>query len=217
MTWLTETQRVVASTPPALGAERPSIFNVGNDVYLAWMDARDTGCTGSAPDCSEIYFAKSTDNGVTWTAHTRLTNDVNKFSGRSIVSVSGGVVLIAYEQQNPVSGGNNNEFMLRSIGGGTTWVNTQMSFKPIPPTNSTHAPILITGSIAHIAWHTEDSGITNIHYRFSNTSGATWSAPQQISSASVNSIVPMLVQTSNYVHVLWSGDGELWYRRGTLP
>ncbi|MEO0098161.1 MAG: hypothetical protein ABIK94_01035 [candidate division WOR-3 bacterium] len=58
----------------------PSITASGSDLYLVWIDHRDGN--------PEVYYKRSTDNGVTWGVDIRLTDN----SGNSIcpsVTISG--------------------------------------------------------------------------------------------------------------------------------
>jgi hypothetical protein len=107
-----------------VGAERPVIAALGSAVYVAWMDGRDGAppCY-SMPECSEIYYKRSLDNGATWGSDVRLTNEP-LFSARpTITATAPGTLLISYEQQN---GRNFNEIhVLRSSNNGNIWTPTQ--------------------------------------------------------------------------------------------
>ncbi len=48
---------------------RPSVAVSGNGIHLVWYDNRDGN--------TEIFYKRSTDNGVTWSPDTSLTNDAS--------------------------------------------------------------------------------------------------------------------------------------------
>ena len=52
----------------------------GNNLYVVWWDGRDLD--------REIYFNRSTDNGLTWHQDTRLTNS-SGWSEYPSIAVSG--------------------------------------------------------------------------------------------------------------------------------
>ncbi|MEO0228204.1 MAG: T9SS type A sorting domain-containing protein, partial [candidate division WOR-3 bacterium] len=58
------------STEPALVLGNPG------EIYVVWIDTRDGN--------SEVYFKYSEDDGTTWSADTRLTNDPGDCSGTHI-------------------------------------------------------------------------------------------------------------------------------------
>ncbi len=47
-------------------ATQPAIAVLGNTLYATWLDERE------GYDQPDIYFAQSTDDGVTWSANTRV-------------------------------------------------------------------------------------------------------------------------------------------------
>ena len=51
------------------GADSPDIAVVGNTVYAVWKDWRNYEFGGTG----DVYFAKSTDDGVNWSANKRIT------------------------------------------------------------------------------------------------------------------------------------------------
>src|SRR3954464_8347995 len=64
-----------------------SVAASGSAVHVVWYDERDGN--------KEIYYKRSTDNGLTWGADTRLTNNPFTSSVPS-VSVSGQVVHVSW-------------------------------------------------------------------------------------------------------------------------
>lgn len=68
-------------------SNNPVVFVSYPIVHLAWHDERDGN--------KEIYYKRSTDGGLTWSADTRLTNAAG-ISGRPAISVSGQALHLAW-------------------------------------------------------------------------------------------------------------------------
>jgi hypothetical protein len=65
----------------------PSVTVSGSVVQIVWRDNRDEN--------SEIYYKRSTDEGVSWGADTRLTNN-SAYSDYPSITVSGSVVHVVW-------------------------------------------------------------------------------------------------------------------------
>jgi hypothetical protein len=70
----------------------PTIAVDGSNIYVAWDD--DT------PGKSEIYFKRSVDRGVSWTANKRLTNNEGE-SWYPAVAVDGPIIYVVWEDDTP--------------------------------------------------------------------------------------------------------------------
>src|SRR5688572_13134176 len=120
------------------------IAAAGNIIHTAWYDNRDGNY--------EIYYKRSTDDGVTWLSDTRLTNDA-AVSQRPSVAVSGGIVHVTwYDSRNS----NDEIYYKRSTDGGITWgADTRL-------TNNFNVSILpaisASGSIICIVWNDTRDG-----------------------------------------------------------
>jgi hypothetical protein len=68
-------------------SDNPSITVSGSVVHVVWSDNRDWN--------REIYYKRSTDGGIVWSADTRLTIN-SGLSRRSSVAVSGSVVHVVW-------------------------------------------------------------------------------------------------------------------------
>ncbi len=90
----------------------PSVAVSGSNVHLVWMENRDGN--------EEIYYKNSVDNGVTWSADTRLTDNTNASQNASL-AVSGEMVHVVwqddrnanweiYYKRNPTGNTNINEY-----------------------------------------------------------------------------------------------------------
>lgn len=144
LNWTTQT---VALGTNAMGAQRPSVSLRGALAYLAWMDGRDDlpPCPNEnrlLPVCTEIYGARSTDTGASWST-SRLTANTG-YAGRPDVLVSGSAVDLAFDWRR--TGTNNNDIgLLRSVDGGATFVTPTFIAGP-HEAEQTHAVLASGGS-----------------------------------------------------------------------
>lgn len=138
-----------------------SIAANGNNVHLTWFDERDGN--------SEIYYKRSTNNGLSWGSDTRLTNAAGPSENPGLV-VSGQDVYIVWNDNRD---GNGEIYFKRSSDGGNNWL------PDIRLTNSTsvsiYPAIAVNGSVLHITWQDGRDGNDEIYYKRSTAKGQTWS------------------------------------------
>ena len=140
-------------------SETPEITSNSNEVHVVWTDLRDSNIN------SEVYYKRSTDNGNTWSADTRLT--IYAYAMNPDVMLSGSIVHVTW---HTVSG--SEIYYNRSLNSGNSWetsVQLSSSFSGAYQPN-----IAVTGSKAHIIWHDVRNGSTNseIYYKW-NPNGNT--------------------------------------------
>lgn len=211
VTWETE-QRLVTGEGP-IGAERPQLAVSGELVHVVWMDGRHRlppcrieGGT-ILPECTELYYKRSLDGGVTWGADIRMTRDMG-YAGRPEVAATGDITLITYDSGPVGGGGTVDEYLFRSTDRGATFG------APIRLTDGagdeSHS-YLIGGTTSHLVWSGE-----GVRYRISRDSGASWGAEELVGAS--GETAPLLAITDNHVHSIWwdSATGTILYRRRTL-
>ncbi len=174
------------------------------------------------PECSEVYYKRSTDGGRTWGGDVRLTFDP-PFSGRpDVAALAPSTVIVSYDEDRDRNRGHE-QHVMRSNDNGSTWAPTVRLTDA--PGNSTHTAILAAGSSVHVAWHDRRPGGSKneeeIYYRASRDGGASWQPeePVTISDGKV-STTPLLAATPGYVHLIWldrrTGPFQVWYSRRKL-
>jgi hypothetical protein len=181
----------------------PTVCVNGVNVYVVWCDTRDGN--------QEIYFKRSTDEGITWSQDTRLTNDP-AFSVLPFVSVSGSYVhVIWYDYRD----GNNEVYYKRSTNNGINWTeDTRLTNDP----NDSHDPyIASSGSNVHVVWHDNRFGNYEILHKMSRDNGSTWPTDDdRLTNAPSASAVATIVPSGNYSHVVWQdnrdGNLEIYYK-----
>ena len=185
----------------------PSIAtDSGNGVHVVWND--DT------PGNKEIYYKHSTDSGSNWSGLNRLTWNNSASIWPSIAADSGSGIHVVWVDDI----WSNCEILYKnSTDGGNTWSgitrmtwNSGVSSWPSIATDS--------GNGVHIVWEDDTPGTTDIFYRHSTDSGATWSGLTRLTwNGAFNS--SLAVGPGSAIHVVWEnyslGNNEIFYRRSS--
>ncbi|MBE2217547.1 MAG: exo-alpha-sialidase [Ignavibacteria bacterium] len=128
----------------------PSVSGSGSEVYVVWSDNRD-----SQP---EIYFKRSTDNGITWGADVRLSN---KYSNSSFptLTVYKSILHVGWSDDRT---GNLEIFYKRSSDYGNSWS------QDVRLTYSHYwcefPAFAVSGKTLHMIWDDKRDG-DNVYYK----------------------------------------------------
>ncbi|MFZ1459195.1 MAG: hypothetical protein WAU38_00225, partial [Ignavibacteria bacterium] len=127
------------------------VASSGSVVHVVWYDYRDGN--------SEIYYKRSLDAGVSWSADTRLTNDPAS-SWNPSVTVSGSVVLIAWQDDRD---GNTEIYCKQSINAGDSWeTDTRLTNNA---SSSVSPSVTVSGPAVHVVWFDNRDGNEEIYYK----------------------------------------------------
>ena len=132
-------------------AENISVDASGTYVHVCWTDFRDSDY--------EIYHKRSTDNGSSWQADTRMTASTGNSSQPSI-SASGNYVHLVWDDDKT---GNVQLYYRKSSNYGESWdtelrfVNTALTVRQ-PSVN-------ISDHVVHLAWEDSRDGNPEIYYK----------------------------------------------------
>jgi hypothetical protein len=176
------------------------ITNLGSTFYAAWTEQ-----FGTTEFTQDIYFAKSVDDGATWSVPVRVdlgdAPNANDSDLPQIAVSSSGVVVVIWEEARDAfaqQSTNDDIFYNRSTDGGVTWMPQSLPLN----VGTAGAHILsdidriwlsASGLSFHVTWE-EDSlstlgGDEEMWYTRSVNAGATWSTPVAMSnSAGANDI-----------------------------
>lgn len=207
-----------------IGAERPVLAVDGPNVHMVSMDARDNrgSCpiegNNPIPNCTEVYYKRSTNNGFSWEADRRLTNmgfwgdgTTVAYAGRPFVTAKAGVVLVECDTRRSTIG--NDIGFLRSTNDGTDW--SAISYLTNSAGESTHGTIAFGSSPneAVIIWQDEEGGTTYDYERYTVDTGLTWTPARKVSIAP--SDTGDVSCTTGYSHWVYSDKnfGLLRHRR----
>ena len=133
----------------------------GNIVHVVWYDERDGN--------SEIYYKRSTVNGMAWETDMRLTsNSANSFFP-SISSFGSYLFVVWCDYRD----GNGEVYFKVSQDAGSTWsADTRLTNSS---GSSTYPCILSKGQEVHLVWedwrHTSSFTQPEIYYQYSSNAG----------------------------------------------
>jgi len=132
-------------------SELPSVSVSGSNVHVIWSDFRDGNY--------EIYYKRSTNDGISWGPDTRLTNNAG-YSNWANVTASGSVVHVAWRDDRD---GNAEIYYKRSTDGGSNWgPDTRLTNSAGFSTTPT---IAVWGEAVHIVWQDNRDGNYEIYYK----------------------------------------------------
>ncbi len=172
----------------------PNIAIAGNNVYAVW---RDSGAGNG-----DLFYRRSTDNGVTFGATTNLS-DNNRASQSARLIASGNFVYLLWHDLTPGNGSGDILFR-RSIDSGVTFQNTinlsNNNGESIGP------QIAISGSFVYVEWRDSTPGNSEIFFKHSTNNGASFSSTTNLSNTAGSSELGPLVVSGGTVYVMWQDD-----------
>ncbi|MBX3470202.1 MAG: exo-alpha-sialidase [Planctomycetes bacterium] len=181
----------------------PAVGLSGDQVIVAWRDDRHGH--------SDIYYRRSADLGMTWTADARLNTNVGT-TAQSFPALgrSGDLVVAAWTDAADIC-------YRTSADGGETW--SAVAVLSTSTTGSrTRATVSASGDRVVVAWVDTRTGTMDIRTRTSADGGATWSADARLNEASPpgSHDVPAAALSGDRVVVVWAGnrdgDWDIYHR-----
>ena len=174
----------------------------GNVVHVVWIDMRD--------GISKIYYKRSTDGGVNWSADTQLTNSTALFFDLSI-TVSGFYVHVVWQDDW------SEIYYKRSTDGGVSWeTDIRLSYFT---GSSTNPSIAVSGSLVHTVWADYRFSGPGIYYIHSTNIGVYWGTEVRLTNSSGISKNPSISASGAFVHTVWDdnrdGNSEIYYKHST--
>lgn len=163
----------------------------------------------------EIYYAKSTDGGGSWSADKRLTWTSIDSQYPDIAVDASGYLYVAWHEYIP---GNSEIYGKKSKDGGATWSTaTRLTWTP---GYSTFPKMVVDSSgNLHIVWDDSTPGNHEIYYKKTTDGGSTWSTTKRLSWTPGYSTLPdIAADSSGNLHVVWyddtPGNYEIYYIKG---
>jgi len=186
LTWTSE-----ISTRPRIAA------GSGGNLFLVWRD--------NLPGNAEIYFKRSTDGGVSWSAPKRLTWSSSLSHHPAVAADPSGRIHVVWHDDNS---GNNEIYYKRSTDGGNTW--SSINRLTWNSGESENARITAdSGSGIHVIWKDDTPGNSEIYYKRSTDSGLSWTAPKRLTWNPENSRYPSIAADSGSgIYIVWDDDSK---------
>ena len=129
-------------------------------VYVLWSDQRN------GPENTDVFIAKSTDEGSTWSNALRVNNDMSLrhqfFPWVSVDPITGKLYVVFYDRRN-TSGDATDVYVARSSDGGGSWENFVVSDSSFVPLSNIffgdYSNIAARGGMAYPIWTRIDGSI----------------------------------------------------------
>lgn len=176
------------------------IVSDGNIVHAVWA-------SGSSGDW-DIFYKRSTDEGLTWGGGVLLTNDPgNDGSVDPCIAVSGSCVCVAWTdlRYRP----NWEIYFKRSTDAGLTW---SSNLRMTDDNSLSRNPSLaVSDSVVHLVWSEAGSA----YYKRSTDKGLNWSYGTVLSDNLVSNGFPSVAVSGLKVHSVWSENNEIYYTHST--
>ncbi|MEX2006793.1 MAG: sialidase family protein [Candidatus Saccharimonadales bacterium] len=190
----------------------PAIAVAGDNlVHVVWAATLYDG-SGSETD-REIYYVRSTDNGVTFSAPVNISNSPGVTSLEPSISV-------ASDKSNQVHvawhefGSQVDIMYARSVDDGLNW--SAVTNVSNSAASSFAANIYVEedlgGNRLHVAW-TECPSNCEIYYAKSNDAGSSFETPKNISNQTRFDTNPVVVANTSAIHIAWQGSSRIYYSR----
>lgn len=179
------------------------------DIHLIWMD--------ETPGQADLYYARSTDQGNTWSGSEQVATPLESEDGALAVDSSGTIHACWWEESWEQTHFEYN--LLHAQMTTTTW-----SLQPtvvVTTGKISHPAIAQAAGNLHVVWSGKPSYVgPSLHYSRKLTSGGTWSDATVIADTEPMSLYAMMtVDTSDNLHVVWqenSSPYQILYVSGTV-
>jgi hypothetical protein len=182
---------------------RASIAASDSNVYVSWWDNRTTGN-------NEIFFARSTDNGQTFSEVVNLSNSPGASADNQITAQLDNVHVVWWDNRT----GNWEVYSRSSTDGGETFSEAVMlqgignsTFRLAPPQPniiSVDTVLAASENNEYVVWWDNKTGNWEVLFARSTDNGATFADPINISSSSdLRSIGARIAAEGDYVYISW--------------
>jgi hypothetical protein len=210
---LTFSRPLNISNNPAECAELPQFYiDAAGGVNLAWTTiAGFQDNNGPLVNPNELYFARSTDQGQTWSTPTPLVG-INQYTGSGddasgvgdpqIAEESSGAIDVVFDATTTTD---TIALFARSTDGGKTF-GTPLTLA----TGGANTPNTVIDSCGGI--NVVYAGATDIFFTRSTDGGATFTPPTNLSNASKSEFNALIAAGGKNVYVVWEDLTNIYFQ-----
>jgi len=179
-----------------------------NNPHVVW-----SGDTTTAN--SDIYYKRSTDGGVTWSAPKRLTwTSGFSWAPKIAVDSNNNPHVVWYDTTNGYE-----IYYKKSTNGGNNWsATTRITWNPA----ISYLPDIAvdSGNNPAIVWWDGLSGNYEVYLKRSSDGGTNWEPLRRLTWGTDSSTNPVIaISSNNHIHVAWEGIAnyklEIFYKKST--
>lgn len=186
----------------------------GNYVYACWGEDR------SVMGVSEIFFNRSTNNGVSWGTDVRVSDSTTLTCFNPSLDIQGSYVYIGWEDYR--LSGFSEVFFDYSTDNGATWQSPDIG--PLDPGGvafpSMFPQIKSEGSYVYATWYDTrfKMPMGDVYFNRSTNYGVTWQTEVQINTGtqpfSLQSNYPVMAAGNGWVNIVWPDTRCVYYGNG---
>jgi hypothetical protein len=184
---------------PITSCDTSSNSPYNGNIYINWSDQRN------GADNTDVFFAKSTDGGNTWSSPLMVNDDNTTrqqfFTWMTIDQTTGFIYCCFYDRRS-TTGAATDVYVARSIDGGNTFENFKVSESSFTPTSG-----IFFGDYTNIAAY--NRMVYPIWMRLNNSSLSVWTAIIH----DTTTVVPVELSAFNYT--ISQGKVNLSWRTAT--
>jgi len=210
-TWTAEKYRGVLDVNiSAVGYMSITVDVSTRHLYAVW-----TSRTTAFPNSTNLRFAKSTDNGATWSITEQVTkeNDVTKFVDYPSIVVANGKPFILARYRNSSS-----TLVHCYVSNGTSWAENRVHSQGTTYQLNGISAVVDKNGVIHVTWGAAISSDNYYHPMYSKSSdGIVWSEVRTLKPGNDPSITTdknnkvAILATSPFSYLIQSNfDGNVW-------
>jgi hypothetical protein len=192
------------------------------NIYIGWQDERNSILN------SDIFFANSTDGGLTWTDPNKKVNTDATTKTQRYPSIAAGVPGSVYLVWEDYRGADADIYFAKSTNYGITWTDPNVGVNDTSPGHQFYPAIAEENGIISVVWEDlRESGVygPDIYFANSTDGGVSWLIPNKRVNSDLNNVnqqKPSIVMSSTgIVYVVWederSGDRDVFFSKLEPP
>jgi hypothetical protein len=191
------------------------LFPFGPRINVDSSDGINVVWNDNSPGNLDIFFARSTDGGLTFSSPVNVSHDASASGNPQVAADSTGNIFVVWENDSGVLG----ILFSRSVDGGVTFSSPAMISTNTTGSVSSQMAVGPNGNV-YLAWEDDFASGSDISFSRSLDHGQTFSPPASLPHGVGNSTgVQLNVDAAGNVNAVWSndspGNSDIFFSRST--